>query len=105
MSNVKQGDMAKVVAPHANAGLVVEVLLPASESDMNMLVGHGYSPHIIVWICKIFGGGVALDPYENKRRYVYPGYESLIWDRHLRRIKPGEPDETIEELTELEVTA
>lgn len=107
MANVKTGDMAKVVAPHANAGLVVEVLAPMTETDRIMLLDHSsdFRDGMVVWRCKIFGGGMALRPTEGRKEYVYPGFESLLWDAYLRRIEPGAPDETIDKTVENEVAA
>jgi hypothetical protein len=107
MSNVKPGDMAKIVAPHKQVGMVVEVLRPIEEGEKRMLLEGScdYTLNHIVWGCKIFGGGRSLDVKGGGYYYALPGEDCLIWDGYLRRIEPGEPDEAIDEKTDLEVTA
>lgn len=105
MTNVKPGDMAKVVPPHQNVGMIVEVLEPMTEADRVMLLDYSsdYRNGLVIWRCKIFSGGLSLDLTTRSKGYVYPGFVSLIWDAHLRRIEPPtEPTEieTLEEISE-----
>lgn len=102
-TNVKPGDMARVVRPHKNVGLIVEVLEPANEADHEMLLDYSsdYDGSQVIWQCKIFGGGMSLDVIKNERTYALPGFVSLIWDQHLRRIEPPAQPETVTRTEEI----
>ena len=101
MSNVKAGDLAIVVGPGKNIGLIVEVLSRVARGgnllpDGNVHVSFGTR---LEWITKAVGGPVRR--YDGQGNPRTPGRFATVEDQRLRPL-PGDTEDTT---TEREVTA
>lgn len=91
--NVKPGDLAKIVAPHFRAGVLVSVDSSCTAADRDTLVAteSSWAECGQIWMCRLLTGsrGVNVDIGS---AYLLPGDDVWVDDKYLRRIDPKADD-------------
>lgn len=98
MSNVKPGQMAKIIKPHFRHGSIVEVMRDSTQEERNELVALEAEWALAgkTWLCRLITGSRGIDIDTGAATYLYPSDEAWIADMYLRPIG-GLSDDAIDE--------
>lgn len=93
MSNVKPGQIAKIIKPHFRHGSILEVVRDSTQQEREALIALEveWSLSRKVWLVRLITGSRGVDSGTGSAIYLYPGEEAWIDDAYLRPINdPGD---------------